>query len=656
MPPLKQGHASPSAPPSVSTMMDSPTSVITDVMSSVSGLSTIVGTVHCNNESPSSTHNDMLEQHRRHRIRHQLDVNDDDVTPQDLMGRLQRDPLRNFGSSLHGSWRDEENGALISRRLQEIESKKVSLHQKRVSLEQRLYDFVDTEKRLRVNPHSMSLNMTYSTCSLASPQDSLKSVSTSTRTPQTIQELLRPPTPSPNKHCQQNEMQMQPVFQNGDEMVQDYPWKDPRTNEIVYHYSGTLNTMKQPHGWGMMQFLDGQIYEGQVDNGYRWGMGTNTWPDGQLYCGEWDNHSRNGRGTHTWRDGRRVNGEWRGGHLNGRVTFSWPNGTSFEGECRMGKKHGRGTHTWASGKLYVGNFVNGKEEGFGSLAHGDWKYRGQFKAGKREGYGMQIWRNKTYDGEWSNNKAHGKGRIVWQNGSTYTGEFRMGKYHGLGVYLFPSGKKYVGSWEDGCKHGQGIYTWPSGKKYDGAYIEGLKEGYGRMTWPDGKMYCGSWKKGCRDGRGIQTNPDGSMDHCGLWRKDRPHNKEERGSPATSVSTNSIAGDLSVCGSARLPYQISGQNTSEEDIVIMESQSVANADESMNTGTSPSKKEVVPAASPPEKEFQPLLRLPESNVLAPELQTIPATPSKMDDDVSSIGTCDPDATPNFLLTPMERISL
>jgi hypothetical protein len=422
--PITEGHPSPTSHPSNPTsMMESPTSVITEVgIGSVSGMSTIAGS-----RSPSSTHIDMMEKHRRHRIRHHLDGTDENaMTPEDLFGHWQRDPL-SLGSNHSARQKDDNNEGLISKRLQEIECKKVSLHQKRICLEQRLYDFVDSEKRMKLmigNAHStsMSLNMTYSTCSVGSPPPKGGLAS-----PLPTRTLLQPPTPSPNKLYQ-------PLsgFQNGDEMVQDYPWSDPRTKEIAYRYSGPLNTMKQPHGWGIMNFLDGQVYEGQIYNGYRWGMGTNKWPDGQVYCGEWEDHSRNGRGTHTWKDGRRVNGQWRGGHLNGRVIFSWPNGACFDGEVRMGKKHGRGTHTFANGKLYNGNFVNGKEEGFGSLTHGDWKYRGQFKAGKREGYGMQIWRNKTYDGEWSINKAHGKGRIVWQNGSTYTGEFRMGKYHGLG--------------------------------------------------------------------------------------------------------------------------------------------------------------------------------------------------------------------------------
>ena len=363
----------------------------------------------------------------------------------------------------------KQDEGLISKRLQDIEFKKLALHRKRISLEQRLFDFVDSEKRMRVMMGSPFSSPGSSAASMYNfnhnNNQSLNGTSLNHSLQSTQSLLLQPPTPSPHKrlmHSKHNHIHqrspnnncMHP-HQNGDQMVLDYPWHDPRAAKnnnnnnnnsdnandekgIAYYYTGPLNKIKQPHGVGTMRFLDGQEYEGQVYAGYRWGMGTNRWPDGQIYFGEWEDHSRNGRGTHTWKDGRRVTGQWSGGHLNGRVIFSWPNGASYDGECRMGKKHGRGTHTWANGRLYTGNFENGKEHGFGSLTQSDCRYRGNFEKGKRCGIGMQIWRNKTYDGEWKNNKADGKGRIVWQNGATYTGEFTAGKYHGLGGMLFYS--------------------------------------------------------------------------------------------------------------------------------------------------------------------------------------------------------------------------
>jgi MORN repeat len=156
------------------------------------------------------------------------------------------------------------------------------------------------------------------------------------------------------------------------------------------------------------------------------------------------------------------------------------------------------------------------------------------------------------------------------------------------------------------------------------------------------MYCGSWKNGKRHGRGIQTKADGSMDHCGLWKRDRPCVKGEA-SGSNSHCSDSAGSELSRAHSAHVRCQFGGQNTSEEDIVFMEAQFVAVADESMN------------AAARTLKETQDLIIHTKSLTLSPpKVQTIPATPTKMDE-MSSIGS-DHDMTPTILRTLSERISL
>lgn len=114
-------------------------------------------------------------------------------------------------------------------------------------------------------------------------------------------------------------------------------WNDPKTGMSVF-YSGPLNEENEPNGsGGVLKFLDGQIYEGEVFRGMRCGHGINSWPDGQQYCGEWSQNSRHGKGRHSWVvDGggqKVVTGEWKKGRLHGRISFSWPDGSSFDGMC-----------------------------------------------------------------------------------------------------------------------------------------------------------------------------------------------------------------------------------------------------------------------------------------------------------------------------------
>jgi len=108
-------------------------------------------------------------------------------------------------------------------------------------------------------------------------------------------------------------------------------------------YTGYLNSAGIPHDDnGILQFADGQVYEGSVRKGERHGSGTNTWPEGQTYNGEWNNNSRYGMGTHSWKDDRTVTGTWRDGHLHGRVYFKWPNGAVYDGNASNGKKRRTG--------------------------------------------------------------------------------------------------------------------------------------------------------------------------------------------------------------------------------------------------------------------------------------------------------------------------
>ena len=100
--------------------------------------------------------------------------------------------------------------------------------------------------------------------------------------------------------------------------------------------------------------------------------------------------------------------------------------------------------------------------------------------------------------------------------------------------------------------------------------------------------------------------------------------------------------------------------SEEDIVCMESESVAVVDESFNNARRSSSSKTGDAAAAVATTTKESVDLPlHSKSLAPslELKTIAATPTKMDD-VSSIGTHDQDQdlSRHFLLTPTERLEL
>lgn len=189
----------------------------------------------------------------------------------------------------------------------------------------------------------------------------------------------------------------------------------------------------------------------------------------------------------------------------------------------------------------------------------------------------------------------------------------------------------------------------------------MKDGYGRITWPDGRMYCGAFTKGKREGRGIQTNAEGTTVHCGLWKNDSPYIKGETPSPDTSMDfAVSYLSDRDQDHQGF--YESSVLNKSEEDIVFMESQAVAVADDYpaarssvVKTPGMHAKKETLDF---PAHSKASMVSRNNCDSLASTVKTIPATPSKLVDDVSSMGgSFELDQKePSVLLGPLERISL
>jgi hypothetical protein len=301
------------------------------------------------------------------------------------------------------------------------------------------------------------------------------------------------------------------------------------TNRIYpyYHYSGQMDpATRLPDGIGIISYLNGQVYRGEIVQGKRQGRGENRWAQ-QVYVGSWYQDQRQGRGTHRWDSGKSVTGQWYEGHLHGRIFCEWPGGRSYDGDCAKGKKHGRGIQTWPNGKVYSGHYEKGTEQGYATLTSSRGViFRGQFQAGSRHGYGIQVWKHKTYDGEWSNNVMHGRGKLVYKNkDACYTGEFRYGKFHGSGCYSGGRHKKYVGQWKNGLYRGTGKEYLSDGRVYIGSFSAGRRHGYGRMLYPDGSLFTGGWSRGKRWGRGIQLASDGSVVHCGPWQEDAPVHEE-----------------------------------------------------------------------------------------------------------------------------------
>ena len=50
------------------------------------------------------------------------------------------------------------------------------------------------------------------------------------------------------------------------------------------------------HGYGIMTWNDGRIYEGEYADDLRQGFGSFFWADGRKYIGKWENGKQHGKG------------------------------------------------------------------------------------------------------------------------------------------------------------------------------------------------------------------------------------------------------------------------------------------------------------------------------------------------------------------------
>eukprot|EP01031_Cornospumella_fuschlensis_P028910 gene28910-34887_t len=207
-------------------------------------------------------------------------------------------------------------------------------------------------------------------------------------------------------------------------------------------YDGAMNEQGQRHGYGVMKYTNGDVYEGM-----------------------WETDKKHGLGKQI--------------HRNGDI---------YEGEFVHGRKHGKGKYTYASGDSYEGGIVNGMREGWGV-------YR--FVNGSTYTYHTGA----QYTGDWEGGDMQGKGQMVYPGGERYEGEWKGGVMHGPGKYLSVAGKvveavfQFGKAMKKGLAGGTGDPTAASTNVPEDLYVgdyneEGEKHGKGVMTYKNGDVYEG----------------------------------------------------------------------------------------------------------------------------------------------------------------------
>jgi hypothetical protein len=77
-----------------------------------------------------------------------------------------------------------------------------------------------------------------------------------------------------------------------------------------------------PHGYGIMNSVDGDWYSGKWKYGFFHGKGTYMWPSGDLYNGKWKNGLMHGTGTYIFTSkNEKYEGNWKNDKRHGKGIF-----------------------------------------------------------------------------------------------------------------------------------------------------------------------------------------------------------------------------------------------------------------------------------------------------------------------------------------------
>lgn len=156
---------------------------------------------------------------------------------------------------------------------------------------------------------------------------------------------------------------------------------------------------------------DGEVYEGEVVDGERDGVGICLFPNGLLYQGTWAQGKEHGSGklmTH----GRCLiyDGEWSEGKMSGKGRYVFPSGGVYEGDWRENVRQGHGCYKLPGGASYEGDWREDLRWGFGVFTWADGSvYEGEWVRGVRQGKGTLRCAAFEYVGQWTENKMEGKG-------------------------------------------------------------------------------------------------------------------------------------------------------------------------------------------------------------------------------------------------------
>ncbi len=116
-----------------------------------------------------------------------------------------------------------------------------------------------------------------------------------------------------------------------------------------------------------IKYLNGDIYEGEIQDEKRTGYGINYFINGDRYEGWWENNVQNGTGTLFYNDGSLFIGQWVNGKQNGMGSLYYNCGDKYYGNFINGEKNGKGLFISTDNNRFIGTYKNNQKHGKGIM-------------------------------------------------------------------------------------------------------------------------------------------------------------------------------------------------------------------------------------------------------------------------------------------------
>ena len=269
--------------------------------------------------------------------------------------------------------------------------------------------------------------------------------------------------------------------EQANEVIQTFETKNGNT------YRGYVDSEGRCHGWGEMQYADGDVYVGHWRNGFRHGFGMELWSDGTLRVGEFVNGELNGIGFERAGSAsvNNANGYYR---LIEATYFKNDEKAPNPAFCYeyMGREHGFGAYSDVY--RYYGQLDEcGDADGWCCLWNpkGEPQYysEGMYLYGDID-FGMRLWLYKDGRTSWCYGdykySADENGYIMYADIRGYYGEVAIDKgkpclyYYDTGVFA------------NDALHGDGTRYYSNGVIIDGRFKDGYLMEIYSITKPNGE--------------------------------------------------------------------------------------------------------------------------------------------------------------------------